>query len=304
MFSPMSSPTSLPIEFRAKIACLCAGAVWGVFWIPLRALAETGLHSLWIMTVYFLAPACCLLPVLVFRWRRILRGGLALQITVLSSGLALALYSASIVYTDVIRAIVFFYLMPVWSMLLARMALGERITVVRMAAMGMAICGMLTMFEFSGGIPLPRNEGDWMGLLAGIVWAFVMVRLRCSEDHSSIDLTAGFFFWGLVISGGVAAALAPGHLPSLERTLPVAPLLLLFVVVLVIPGTWASLWGPKYLNPGVAGLLFMAEIVVGAVSAALLAGEPFGLREGVGVALIAGASLLEPLSALRRKPSR
>jgi hypothetical protein len=32
----------------------------------------------------------------------------------------------------------------------------------------------------------------------------------------------------------------------------------------------------------------------------LLAGEPFGIREGTGVILIAGASMLEPLLSLRR----
>ena len=60
------------------------------------------------------------------------------------------------------------------------------------------------------------------------------------------------------------------------------------------------LWGPKYLSPGIVGLLLMTEIIVGAISVALLAGEPFGIRELIGVLLIAGASMLEPLLALRR----
>ena len=43
----------------------------------------------------------------------------------------------------------------------------------------------------------------------------------------------------------------------------------------------------------------MTEIIVGAISVALLAGEPFGIRELMGVLLIAGASMLEPLLAIR-----
>jgi hypothetical protein len=43
----------------------------------------------------------------------------------------------------------------------------------------------------------------------------------------------------------------------------------------------------------------MTEIVVGAISVALLAGEPFGIRELTGVILIAGASMLEPVLSLR-----
>ena len=42
----------------------------------------------------------------------------------------------------------------------------------------------------------------------------------------------------------------------------------------------------------------MTEIVVGAISVALLAGEPFGIRELTGILLIAGASMLEPILAL------
>jgi drug/metabolite transporter (DMT)-like permease len=78
-------------------------------------------------------------------------------------------------------------------------------------------------------------------------------------------------------------------------------MLLLFVFFAIIPGTYASLWGLKYLNPGVSGLLFMTEIAVGALSVALLAGEPFGVRELAGVLLIATASLIEPLMMMRRR---
>ena len=84
-------------------------------------------------------------------------------------------------------------------------------------------------------------------------------------------------------------------MPSAAQAAPALPLLLIFVVFLIIPGTFGSLWGPKYLSPAVSGLLFMSEIAPTTLSAALLAGEAFGLREGIGVALIAIASLVEPL---------
>lgn len=289
------------LETRATLACLYAGAVWGLFWIPLRALEEAGLHGLWVTAVYFLVPAASILPLAVLRWHHIRQAGLPLQITVAASGAALSLYSASILYTDVVRALMLFYLMPVWSILLARVFLAERINPTRTAAIGMAITGMLVMFGLGLQFPVPRNAGDWMGLAAGIFWAITMVRVRCHQQHSSADLTIGFFFWGLILSATFALLLAPGQVPSWAQARPVLPALLLFMVLLFIPGTYASLWGPKYLNPGVVGMLFMTEIVVGAISAALLAGEAFGPREAVGVLMIAGASLLEPLAALRRQ---
>jgi drug/metabolite transporter (DMT)-like permease len=216
------------------------------------------------------------------------------------SGGALLLYSTSIVYTDVVRAMLLFYLTPIWATILARIFLNDAITPSRILAMAMAILGMLTIFGLGARFPIPQNIGDWLGIASGVLWAIAMVRLRMSESHSAIELTAGFFQWSLIFSASAAFLLAPAYIPKVEQALPALPLLLIFMALLVLPGTYASLWGPKYLSPGIVGLLFMTEIVVGAISVALLAGEPFGIRELTGVLLIAGASMLEPLLALRR----
>jgi drug/metabolite transporter (DMT)-like permease len=215
------------------------------------------------------------------------------------SGGALLLYSTSIVYTDVVRAMLLFYLTPIWATILARIFLGDLITPSRVIAMLLAILGMLTIFGLGTRFPIPQNIGDWLGIGSGFLWAVAMVRIRMSESHSAIELTAGFFQWSLIFSAGAAFLLAPSQIPKIEQVLPALPLLLIFMALLVLPGTYASLWGPKYLSPGVVGLLFMTEIIVGAISVALLAGEPFGIRELMGVLLIAGASMLEPLLALR-----
>ena len=290
---------STSLEFKAKLACLYAGAVWGLFWIPLRALEEAGINGLWITVVYFLIPTICLIPVVILRWQHVKEGGVSLQLTTMLSGGALLLYSTSIVYTDVVRAILLFYLTPIWATILARIFLGDLITPSRVIAMVLAILGMLTIFGLGARFPIPQNIGDWLGIGSGFLWAVAMVRIRMSESHSAIELTAGFFQWSLIFSAGAAFLLAPSQIPKIEQVLPALPLLLIFMALLVLPGTYASLWGPKYLSPGIVGLLFMTEIIVGAISVALLAGEPFGIRELMGVLLIAGASMLEPLLALR-----
>ena len=290
---------STSVEFKAKLACLYAGAVWGLFWIPLRALEDAGINGLWITVVYFLIPTICLVPIVISRWQHVKQGGISLQLTTMLSGGALLLYSTSIVYTDVVRAMLLFYLTPIWATILARIFLGDLITPSRIIAMLLAILGMLTIFGLGARFPIPQNIGDWLGIGSGFLWAVAMVRIRMSESHSAIELTAGFFQWSLIFSAGAAFLLAPSQIPKIEQVLPALPLLLIFMALLVLPGTYASLWGPKYLSPGIVGLLFMTEIIVGAISVALLAGEPFGIRELMGVLLIAGASMLEPLLALR-----
>jgi len=272
--------------------------VWGVFWIPLRALEEIGLHGLWITVVYFLIPTICVIPITLWRWIHVKNGGLSLQLTAMLAGGALLLYSTAIVYTDVVRAILLFYLTPIWASILARIFLGDEITTQRIIAMATAVLGMLTIFGLGTRFPIPQNIGDWLGIGSGFLWAVAMVRIRMTESHSAIELTTGFFQWSLIFSASVAWLLAPTYIPKIEQTLPVLPLLFFFTAFLVLPGTYASLWGPKHLSPGIVGLLFMSEIVVGAISVAIFAGEPFGIREFIGVFLILGASIVEPISAL------
>ena len=97
-------------ENRAKLACLYAGGVWGLFWIPLRALEEAGINGLWVTFVYFLVPTIFLIPVGIWRLKYLKLGGFNLQLTGMLSGGALMLYATSIVYTDVVRAMLLFYL--------------------------------------------------------------------------------------------------------------------------------------------------------------------------------------------------
>ena len=86
--------------------------------------------------------------------------------------------------------------------------------------------------------------------------------------------------------------------PSVEQTLPAMPLLLIFMVLFILPGPFACIWGPKFLSPGQVGLLLMTEVVTGSFSVASLLEEPFGPREIIGVILITSSSILEPFIGL------
>ncbi len=287
-------------DLLARFACLFAGALWGLFWIPLRAIAETGIHGLWAPLIWFGVPTCCLIPVIIWRWRQFVAGGMSLQITAFTAGLALTLYTFSFIYTEVVRAMLLFYLTPVWSTILARLILGDAITGLRLLAMSLAIAGMLIIFGLGLNFPIPKNIGDWLGLASGIVWAIAAVRLRQADKYAAVDLTCGFFGWSMLVALIACLTLLPEATPSADQIIPLLYWMVPIVVLLVLPGAFASLWGPKFLNPGLVGLLFMTEIIFGSISAALFAGEPFGGREISGILLIASASLLEPISDLFR----
>ncbi len=287
------------LETRAKLACAVAGVVWGLFWIPLRAMDQAGISGAWATATLYAWPFLLLLPLAAWRWRRVLRGGAGLQVTGLVTGASLVLYADALIYTEVIRAMMLFYLTPVWSTLLARIFLNEPITRARWFALALGFAGILVIFGVETGFPWPRNLGDWMGLASGIVWAVAAVRMRGDNQNHAIEFTTVQFGWGALFALGIALLplAGAGPAPGLERVAGTLPWLLPVLLLLVIPGTFAALWGTPLLNPGIVGILFMTEISVGTVTAALWAGEPFGAREIVGVLLISGAGLAESLQA-------
>jgi drug/metabolite transporter (DMT)-like permease len=291
---------------NAKIMAAVGAAFWGVYWIPLRALDEAGVTGGWASLVFFLGPLIICLPVMIWRWRFIRRGGLSLLLSGLIGGTSMVLYNDALIFTEVVRAMLLYYLTPIWGGLLGYVLLGEPITRVRWAAFGLGFFGLMVILGIDSGVPLPRNTGDWMALASGLIWAYFTVRLRQNETVEAEDLTLSYFLGGSIF--GLLACAFPfsgaGSPPDPRIIISVLPWLVPALLFIVMTSAFLVIWSGRLLNPGLLGILFMTEISVGTVSAAFLAGEPFGLREILGVFFITGAGLLDalwPEGGLRRR---
>lgn len=280
-------------ETQAKLACAYAGAAWGLFWIPLRQLEEVAVTGAWPSVLFFGVPMIIVAPLLLFRWRSIVAGCLRPQLIGLVCGCAIAIYANSVIYTEVVRAMLLYYMTPVWSILLARVWLGERITASQVVAIVIGVAGMMAILHVDNGFPWPRNLGDWFGLASGVVWAVGAVLMRETPNYHAVDLTWSFLFWSAVASLAMAFMPFAPSPPAMANVIDSIPWLAPATLVIVVPALFAVMWGAPKLNPGVVGLLFMTEITVGAVTAALWAGEPFGIREITGVILISLAGVVE-----------
>ena len=279
-------------ETLAKIACAVSGAMWGLFWMPLRALGDYGFDAAWSTILFYGIPFALVLPMAIWRARSIVAGGLWLQLLGFIPALSMVLYSVSVLYTDVIRATLMFYTMPVWSVLLARVVLKEAVTPARWIGIAIALAGMLVMFRADEGIPLPRNIGDVVAIAAGIAWAISSTALRFDAATNVLDHFPVYLLWAGIIGIGFGLALGT-PVPGLPAAIAVLPWLVPALVVLVMAAVFISMWGVPQLSPATTGLLFMTEISVGAISAAVFTDEPFGAREIAGVALITSAGLAE-----------
>lgn len=284
----------------AKFAALYAGLVYGLYWIPLRALEQAGLYEVLPALMFNLIPMILILPLIAWRWPRIRQAPLHFHLTGLVVGLSLVSYTNAFLYTDVVRVLILFYLTPVWGFLLARIFLGDLITPVRWLSILFGIGGMLTIFGVEAGIPLPSNIGDWIALAAGILWAIASLMMLMGKE-SPIDYALWFFLWNGLAAIGVTLLFfsqSDAAIPAFDVFLDVLPWMIPLALVLIIPAGFAVIYGPTQLNPGIVGVIFMVEIGVGAITASILTDEPFGLRELLGVAMITLAALIEPLRDL------
>ena len=151
-------------ETLAKFAVAYSGLVWGLFWIPLRALDRAGVEGLWAALVFYLVPGVMVLPVVAWRWRRHVEGGRWLVLLGLATAGPLVLYSFAMLYTEVVDAMLLFYLTPVWSTILGRMFLREPITLIRWLSITIALAGMLVILGTGADWPIPDSLGDWAAL--------------------------------------------------------------------------------------------------------------------------------------------
>ena len=289
--SNASTPNRMILPSFAVAVC---GAMWGGFWYPLRWLESNGAGAGWVSFIFFGVMVVVPLPWVIRATIGYRELGRQLVIGILT-GLAFTLYMVSLVLTDVVHAILLFYMTPVWSTLAGIALLGERLTVSRGMAMIAGFAGMAFILGVEGGIPLPRNAGDWIALLSGMMWAAGTV-LNFHYPARGAALPVFFFSVGGLISSGLALAVLGGS-PLAMSTGVVSnlPWIVVLALIIFVPPSYLVLWASQRIDAGRVGILLMTEVLAGAITAALFSGEHFGIRELTGTALIVCAGLVEIL---------
>lgn len=282
---------------RPDMAVLFAAAMWGTMWIPARAMSSGGLDSGLAAALSTVVAIAALIPELLRNRSALVFSRRVWWISFLL-GFGVALYWEAMVRGNVARVVLLFYLMPVWTVILARLINGEAATRRRILGVALGLGGMMVVFSANGGIPLPRSLADYMGLAAGVMWALAFVLCaRPGMEKTTLSQLLGSL---LILAPSVwLLTLLPGSREATnaieaQNGLAVTVIWLVgFGLIWLLPGMYMTLFGADYLQPGQVAIFLMLEVVIALVSSALLIDEPFGPREVVGAILILGASLVE-----------
>jgi len=302
--TPANAATHHEPQWTAALFILLGASVWGISWYPYRLLASWGLGSMLASSTTG-AVAAVLAAVLLRRHFRTFQWSWVILALALAAGVTNAGFVWGTVHGTVMRVLLLFYLTPVWTALLARFWLHERLGWRGGALLALALSGAVMMlWSGEAGTPWPGSAAEWAGLVAGLGFACNNVLSRLAgQRHPTMrpEMRTIVVFTGCALVGMPAAIVLDGvqAVPTVALAQANTWALLLGMACVLVGGNALVQRGLQRLPANRAALLMLFEIVVAAVSSALLTSERLSTQEMVGGALIILAGALSGLS--RRK---
>lgn len=266
--------------------------VWGVSWLPFRRMDDAGLHPLWATFVIYALACAALLLWRPQSWRHIL-GNRWLWLLLAAAGLTNVGFNWAVTVGDVVRVVLLFYLMPVWSMGLAWLLLGEKPGRSALLRLALSLTGLFVVLKTpESPWPLPVDLADWLALAGGMCFALTNVLLRKLNDTPDEARMVAMFGGGALMALAavlLAQALGLAQLPSSPGSgwLP-------WVLLMSLAFLGANLglqYGAARLPAATTALIMLTEVVFASVSSVWLGAAELQARTLVGGALILLAAL-------------
>jgi len=278
-------PTNLPV-----LVLLFGSVLWGLSWIPLKNFRELGIEGIPFTFVGYGAVAILLLPIFIKQypiWREQQK---FIWIILVLSGFANLAFTSAIMYGDVVRVMVLFYLIPAWGVIGGWFFLKEKIDSIRWITVSFALIGA---FLVLGGFKIFNAPPSWIDLLAlgsGFALSMNNIAFRASAylplaSKMAAIFLGSFFLAGLLIGVEV-------------QTMPVVSsttwfMVIGFVASWVFIATISTQWAVTKLEVGRASILIIMELITAVVSAMWIGGERLNGLEMLGGLLILIAAVLE-----------
>ena len=277
-----------PHHFKIAIALAISAGAWGIYWLPQRILEEGGLTGGWGTIAQMIIGVILLLPIAIWRKVKGKTTGLEIPLTGFLIGGGFICYALSFLLTDVVRALILFYMTPIWTTIFEILFLKKRPGLERVLTLSLALGGLWIVFSKQTIIPLPENSGDWLALAGGALFSAGLVRLELIKTDGVFPIIFSFFFFGSIfnIVAGFLLKEYLGPVPPIEAFVSMALFLIIISVFYFIPTGIVIFWSPSKLGAGLCSILFLSEIVVGVITSSILTNEPFGWREITGSSLI------------------
>lgn len=289
MASKPSSIVAPPVA-----ALLLGAAMWGVIWYPMRLLEAAGLSGLWLSLLIYTAALGGSLPVTGRRFKEFFtRPGILVPLALAAAWTNIA-FVLAVLEGNIMRVLLLFYLSPLWAVVLAWFVLGERLSRLALAALGVAMGGaVLMLWNPELGLPWPRERADWLAISSGLAFALSNVLIRKGQDVSLAAKLGGSWL-GVVLLAGLWLLVVQEPLPEFHAGNLLGAVAVGLLGILVM--TTLVQYGVTRMPVHRSAVILLFELVAGAVSQQLLTDEAMTLMEWAGGLMIAGAAYVSARS--------
>ncbi len=269
----------------------CSSILWGAAWLPLKALHHSGADGI---SLIFVSYSLLWLGSLVWAWpyRALVarHWPFLLGITLLG-GAANLCFTYAMMYGDVIRAMVLFYLLPVWGVLGGRFILKEATSAWRWLGVALAVIGA---FILIGGPKALREPPAWVDVIALASGFFFAASNLLFRGVEAVPLAPKLsaLFGGAALLGGVTLGLMGTALPWQQAQFPWGWVALYSLSWLLLANV-GSQWAVTQMPAGRSSIIIIMELVTAVLTATLIGQETLTPAIVVGGLLIISATGLE-----------
>ncbi len=265
----MSAPPTPQVWGLPALALTLNALAWGLSWWPLRYLENNGLHALWSTALVFGCAALMLALLQPHLVRQLLHSPL-LWAVMLAAGATSASFNWAVTIGDVVRVVLLFYLMPLWTVVLARWMLNEPWTPAILTRMALSVCGAVIVLWPDATSPMswpvPHTLADALGVAGGFFFALNNVLLRKEAAREGGGCALAMFVGGALIAGGCGWWLSGSQLvswptPQGHWMLGVLGLSLVFLL-----SNLALQYGAARLPANITAMIMMSEVLFAALS--------------------------------------
>ena len=272
------------------ILLLASSVLWGLTWWPLKYFNAAGLAGVPLILIAYGAAGLAISFYIVREWRQWQGRHTYLLLFFVLGGYANLAFASAMVYGEVVRAMMLFYLGPVWGVLGGRFLLNEAIDRQRGLGIVIAMAGAWLILGGQALFTSVPSLVDVLALSAGMAFALNNISFRATQEYptgskvAAMFLGCGFFAALLMPSQGMA-------MPTLEMGTWLA--LLGFGLVWLLGATAMTQWSVTHMEAGRAAILLITELLVAVISATLIGGETMSTAEWIGGTLILTSTFLE-----------
>ena len=274
----------------AVLVLFISSTGWGLTWLPIKKLSEMGLDSMHLIFIAFVSGALLLSPWLYKQyplWKKSI--GFMLMIA-LAGGVANASFQTAIVHGDVIRVMILFYMLPVWSVVGGRIFLKEKIDTMRIVAVILCLSGAFIILDVWHTSWQGITWIDALAMSSGMGLAATNILFRFTQHVPLLSKVSVMFIGCTMLIGISLTIFTPDTVLTDNGAIPWAMAYGALWLTLITIGTQ---WAVTQMEAGRSAIIIVMELVVAVGSVALMTVAELKSHEMIGGLMVISAAILE-----------